>query len=79
MPETPPKLATARPTLYIDVTLAGGQKISFTVETAKELHAELGAALQAIDPPPHRQQRRHNGRKKKATRQNQETSESPLQ
>ena len=42
--------ATARPTIYIDVTV-GQQRLSFAVATAHELVREVTAALHAINPP----------------------------
>lgn len=52
MPEQPKApLATARPTIYIDVTV-GGQRLSFDVPTAHELVREVNAALKSLNPAP---------------------------
>jgi len=60
--------AIARPAVYIDVTLASGQKTVYDVETAKELHAELGAVLESLlnPPPPPKQKRKPRKNVKKA-------------
>jgi len=47
-PEQPQKLAVARPTLYIDIALANGQKLSFDVATATEVRDELTLALNTL-------------------------------
>jgi len=80
MPDTPPeqplKLAAARATIYIDIALANGQKLSFDVATATEVRDEITMALKALNGPiPRTPPKKHrNGRKKKARRQNQQTS-----
>ena len=46
------KLAHARPTLMIEVALAGTQGTQiYPLNVARELHSELGLALAAIDAP----------------------------
>ncbi len=51
--QPPTPLAQARPTIYIDV-IAGGQRLSFDVATAKALVKELTNALKSLDPAPKR-------------------------
>ena len=47
--QPPQQLAQARPAMYIEVAVAGmeGQQI-YPVKVARELYAELGAALASI-------------------------------
>lgn len=47
-PQQRPAAATARPTTYIEVTLANGQGYAYDLETATALHNELGLALGAV-------------------------------
>jgi len=55
MPDTPVptenKRATARPQVYIEVSLADGQTFLFDISTATELKNELAAALKSLNPP----------------------------
>lgn len=47
----PQKLAAARATVYIDIALANGQKLSFDVETATQVRDEIDMALKSLVPP----------------------------
>ena len=47
-PQQQPAAATARPAIYIEVTLANGQGYAYDLKTATELHNELGVALGAV-------------------------------
>jgi hypothetical protein len=49
--QSPPKRATAKATVFIEVKLANSEKLIFDVETAKELETELGLALASLSPP----------------------------
>ncbi len=49
----PPRLAQARPTIYIDVVV-GTQRMTFDIATAHELVREVTAALKSLDPKPKR-------------------------
>lgn len=48
---TPPKRASARAQVYIEVNLADGQKFIFDVDTATELQNELYLAVSSLTPP----------------------------
>ena len=75
MPDQQPQapLAQARPTVYIDV-IVGGQRMSFDVDTAKQLVTEVTAALKSLAPPAKPTARR----KKTAKKRSRKKSESPI-